>query len=238
MKRICILVIGVFLASCASQTIRPADFEQGIVKTKHLSFLTWERVKEKEKPLRIYLEDSGTPEPKKQIALKLAMKDPSTGVIYLARPCQYIHSSQCTPDVWKKGRFNPEIVQEMKEAMIQLIKTYRAPYVELVGYGDGAAMALLLASRVRGVRRVVSIGGVLDTSELDLDEHALNPAKEVERLTLLPQLYFVGDKDNVAPYAKTKAFTRLIPNAVSTTIKTVSNTHHTDWEQVEFEKYY
>ena len=233
-----LLILLAFLTSCTHTSLTPPDFERGLVKTKHLNFMTWERVKEPGKPLRVYLEDSGRPEPRKQMGLLLATKDPSTNIIYLARPCQYVKSPQCNAQVWDTGRFDSVVVQEMKEALLQLIKTYHSPYVELVGYGDGAAMALLLATRVRGVRRVITIGGILDTSELTLDENALNPAKEVERLTLLPQLHFVGDKDTVAPYENVKAFIRQIPNAVSTTIKMVSNTRHTDWEKVEFEKYY
>lgn len=240
MKKYTLCFLCLLLTSCISnRSYVPKEFDETLIQGKHIPFYILEKIARKNRPIRIYIEGSGNPNPSKQMALALAQKDPSENIIYLTQACQYIQHKFCKEEVWKSYRFDQQIILEMVEVLTQIQQRYTPGYIELVGYDDGAALALLLANRIPNVRRVITIGGIFDTQHIPhLKNEPLNPMLETAKLELIPQLHFIGEKDDKAPLIQAKTFSRKFKNPISFVIKTVSKTHHYDWDKVEFKKYY
>lgn len=245
MKKLYLTFIAYFFCvGCASIPEAPTGFEMKTVETEHFSMLIYEKNIQKEAPLRIYIEGDGTPAPRKNVALTLAEKDPMQNVIYITRPCQYHQNDVCkNPDLWGKDRYHPEIIHEMKDLITYLARKHRATELELVGYGGGAPVALLLANRLP-VRRVITVAGILDTDAYChqngipvMPEDSLNPARERKQLSMVPQIHYVGNNDKVTPKRLAERFVARLPDPVSATVKVVPNTGHSDWEEVEFDYY-
>lgn len=243
MKQYIPLILGLFLSACTvTRPISSEGWQEKIVETERLSFAVWEKDIIAEKPLRIYIEGDGFPNPKKPIAFKLAQKDPMQNVIYVTRPCQYVKNKVCSnPLIWGEERFHQEILTEMKELIVYLSIKYKTPVLELVGYDGGGTMALLLASQIP-VARVITIAGILDTKayvlENDLPEiNGLNPADFKETLAKIPQVHYVGSDDTLTTRRMAERFVARIKNPVSAVVKVVPNTNHTDWETVKFDYY-
>ena len=160
------------LPSCASLPA-PEGFDYQVIRTKGFSLASWARVGEAGKTLRVYIEGDGLawinaytpssdPTPSDRTVLELAQRDVSPNIVYLARPCQYVRSDECRVYYWTSGRFDPKVVSSETEAVRALIRQYKAPSVELVGYSGGAAVALLTALNVPEVSKVYTVAGVLD----------------------------------------------------------------------------
>ena len=82
------LLAGLLLSGCAWMTPNPSGFVDKKIETEYLTFSVWEKEGiEAGKPLRIYLEGDGNPNPSDKVALYYAEQDPFQNVIYLARPC-------------------------------------------------------------------------------------------------------------------------------------------------------
>lgn len=161
--------------------------------------------------VRIYIEGDGyawvnrntpspDPTPKDPIGLQLALKDfqahstanslSSHCVVYLARPCQFIKTSNslCADrHWWTSRRFAPFILEVMNNAITQIKEQCGAKEIELVGFSGGGAISLLLGAYREGmvmknyrenrklslikmhlkaspkdVRRIITVAGCLD----------------------------------------------------------------------------
>ena len=245
MKKI-LLALGfcLILSACANRPEEPEGFYYMPVKTDFFTLTSFEKNIKMGEPLRIYIEGNGNPNPKQAIALALAEKDPYQNVIYLARPCQFSDDDVCDHSIiWEDGQFNAEIVSEMKNATIQLMRRYRAPSVEFVGYDGGATLALLLATRIPQTTRVITIDGIMDTNAYVQNNRgtsfkkSLNPADEKNQLSVKPQIHYVGKKDKITPPKTAERFVARQPNPVNATVKTVNNVDHYDWLDVQFDYY-
>ncbi len=244
MKHI-LLILGLFcfLSGCTNRPIEPDGFYYMPVKTKFFTLTGYEKNIKPGAPLRIYIEGNGNPNPSKTVGLTLATKDPYQNVIYLARPCQFADDEVCTHSmIWKDAQFNAEIVQEMQEAVSQLMRKYRAPSVELVGYDGGGTMALLLANRIPQTTRVITVAGILDTAAYQQTngislKKSLNPANEKNQIAAKKQIHYVGKMDKITPLKTAERFVSTQPNAVNATVKGVSHVGHCDWADVQFDYY-
>lgn len=243
-KILLVLMCCTFLSACVNRPTEPDNFYYTPVKTDFFTLMSFEKNIKIGEPLRIYLEGNGNPNPKKTIALTLAEKDPYQNVIYLARPCQFSDDEICSshPLIWKEAQFNTEIVNEMKNAVMQLIRKYKAPSIEFVGYDGGATMALLLATRIPQTTRVITIGGILDTDAYQQNtgtsfNKSLNPADEKNQLSLKHQIHYVGKLDKKTPLKTAERFVSSQRNAVNAVVKSVNNVGHCDWEDVQFDYY-
>ena len=169
--------------------------------------------------LAIYIESDGAPwrarneppldpTPLKALVLRLALADPSAGVAYVGRPCQYLSKEEllrCDPVLWTQGRFRADAVAATNEAIDRLKAVFRADRVDLVGYSGGGAMAALVAARRDDVGCLVTIAAPLDTrawtTALGVSTLAssLNPSDSAERLNSVRQTHFRGLRDVVVP---------------------------------------
>lgn len=163
---------------------------------------------------RVYIEGDGrawqskfrpsvNPTPLYAEGLALALADTSDNVVYLARPCQFISSANCTAADWTSGRFAPKLLA----VYMDLFDSWRragATDFELVGYSGGGTMALLLAQQRHDIARVISVAGVLDTNEWTTQHNvspltaSLNPAdRQAKQAVNL--VHICGDNDRTVP---------------------------------------
>lgn len=165
--------------------------------------------------IRVYLEGDGhawatasqpslNPSPRHLLVAQLALSDP-TPSLYLARPCQYVITSDCNPDVWTDRRFSEEVMVSLEQAL-DLIKTRLGNRdFELVGYSGGAALALVLAARRDDIALVQTLAGNLSPRQWTKLHHlsplagSLDPLDYRVRLAQIPQRHLLGANDRIVP---------------------------------------
>ncbi|MGC4025877.1 MAG: hypothetical protein QM744_12430 [Mesorhizobium sp.] len=166
--------------------------------------------------LTIYIEGDGLswlsastpsddPTPRNPVALRLALAQPDGSAAYLGRPCQYVDARQsgCSQSYWTDARFSPEVVRSTNVAIDALKRRLGAKRLELIGYSGGGAVAMLVAAQRNDVARVVTIAGNLDHRAWTIHHRleplsgSLNAADVAERVSALPQIHYVGEKDTV-----------------------------------------
>ena len=167
--------------------------------------------------LHVYIEGDGTPyvarhdvaadpTPRNPLMLRLMTLDPAPS-IYVGRPCYFglAGGPPCTPRDWTLDRFSPRIVDSMAQVIEQMRAARGTDAIELYGHSGGGALAVLLAARLGGVQRIVTIGGNLDTDAWAAYhgytplEGSLNPVRGGPLPASLVQQHFVGDQDKVVP---------------------------------------
>ena len=133
----------------------------------------------------------------------------------------------------------PEIIGQMQIVLNRWEKRYHPSEIELIGYDGGAAVALLLATRIKNTPvSVITFGGILDTDRqaalkdgIDLYPGSLNPAKETDKLASIPQIHYVGGQDTVAPQRLTEDFISKIKSPKSIQLRLVPQATHTNWHK-------
>ena len=245
MRQMLILATVLAVGGCVLFSPRPAHFEAKQIETSYFSIAVWEKetIRKKE-PLRIYFEGDGNPNPAHKVALYFAEQDPSSNVIYVARPCQWVDEPICRqkPEIYGNARFHYEIMSEMQELVTYLVRKYQAPSVELVGYDGGAVIALNIATKVP-TKRVITIAGITDVvaytnyhnlPQMD-EEDTANPADNLAALAEIPQIHYVGKEDDITPRRLVERFVARLHNPKSAVVKVVPSTGHTDWEGVKLD---
>lgn len=173
--------------------------------------------------LHVYLEGDGSPwlhgmlpaadpTPRRPYALELMAADPAPSV-YLGRPCYFGLSGEtpCDNRWWTSARYAPAVVDSMAAALESLLAERGGPPAVLVGYSGGGALAVLLASRVAGVQRVITVAANLDTARWT-ERHgylplrgSLNPMAAA-RLDGRAHVHFAGGADEVVASDTVRAF--------------------------------
>jgi len=198
--------------------------------------------------LRIYLEGDGRawatptqpsvdPSPRNLLVARLAFDDP-TPSLYLARPCQFVSASGCTPKVWTERRFSTEVVDSLDQALSRIKTRYGNQQFELIGYSGGAALALLLAARRDDIGQVQTLAGNLTPREwvrrqrLSPLHGSLEPLDYRERLRHLPQRHLAGRDDRIVPPDLMRHYRELLGPASCLEHRVLSGIDHaTGWEQ-------
>lgn len=192
-----------------------ADLLNTVIRTPAFDFTTFVRIKNHDRPIRIYIEGDGfawvkrnqratDPTPHQAIGLQLASQDYYPNIIYIARPCQYRQTTKvCDSRYWTMHRFSLEVVQAMNDVINQLNTAQQA--LEIVGYSGGANIALLIASQRHDVINIRTVAGNLDHDfvnryhGVDLMPKSLNAIDVAYSLRHIPQLHFIGLQDPVIP---------------------------------------
>ena len=233
------------LSSCASLP-EPEGFVFQKIQTKDFLLASWRKINSIGKPMRIYIEGDGfawmdpytpsfDPTPSDLMVLDLAQKDVSANVVYLARPCQFVSSKECRAYYWTNGRFDTKVIDSEKEAVQALIRQYKSPSVELVGYSGGAAVALLTALDVPEISKVYTVAGVLDHkawTSFHKDsplKGSLNPADYKKRLKKIPQTHFAGGADKTVPALLTEKFVYTLNGEQTEMIIVPDASHNRGW---------
>ena len=201
------------------------------------------------KEMRVYIEGDGlawisisrlsdNPTPINPMAAKLMSEDPSSCKVYIARPCQYIHSNECRSEYWDNKRFSPEVIQSYVEALDQLKQVHKIDSFVLIGYSGGGAIAALSAIKCNDVQQLITVAGNIDTDAwvkyhaLTPMEGSLNPADKARELSKIPQIHFIGLKDAVIPPEIFESYLKHFSNREN--IKSVvckECTHNSGWSE-------
>jgi predicted esterase len=196
----------------ASIIAKQNHLHQKIYKTRDFNIFSYstDLSKCKQKNLHIYIEGDGLswitsstvsddPTPINPTALKLMVQDSSTCKLYLARPCQYTSSSQCSSQIWTSDRFSQEVIDSYDEVLDDL----KAQKITLFGYSGGGAIATLLAAQRADIDELITIAGNLDI-EFWAKMHyitplsgSLNPADFADKLESVKQIHLIGGDDEI-----------------------------------------
>ncbi len=207
--------------------------------------------------LTIYIEGDGLawldrytiskdPTPINPLALKLAARDPSKNIAYLARPCQFVDLAReinCHEDYWTDQRYSEDVVFSMNTAVSNLKAQSGAVNLHLVGYSGGAAIAVLIASRRKDVLSIRTVAGNLDPVSLFKAKNvtplygSLDPSKTAIKLAEVPQIHFSGKDDVIVPPWVALNWLNLSQNSRCISHSTLSDTNHNSgwvhkWQQL------
>lgn len=193
--------------------------------------------------LHIYIEGDGfawinrstpspDPTPKAPLALRLALRDPSHRAVYLARPCQFVFSLECSTPIWTNRRYAPEVIQATDQAIDQLMRSYHAKNLVLIGYSGGGTVAALVAAQRNDINLLVTVAGNLDT-EIWTHMHrlspltgSLNPADRWPELSGLRQIHFLGGRDATVPAQVVESYRKRLAAYATPTIITLPELDH------------
>lgn len=257
--RIHILIIFlIFLSSCSStphslntdNLIELKQLSPLVVKTNTYSIMTLAPLRPvNTKMLRVYIEGDGKawmrsgspspdPTPINRLVHKIMLEDSHKDIAYLARPCQFISSSECSPYTWTFGRYDQKALEAMDTALTKVKQRGNYEQVELIGYSGGATIALLLASKRHDVINVRTIAGNLDPKftnsfhKVSPMPTALNPTDHLDRLSKVPQIHFYGSKDFVIPQAISSHYKKRFNDSSCLQVRPVSGAnHHSGWTE-------
>jgi len=230
----------------AENTASLGDLRYMPVQTRRFLLASWRHINAPGEPVTIYIEGDGfawesrdqpstDPTPIEAMALRLAALDPSSNVVYLARPCQFegMRSVSCERSYWTNARFAREVIDSYDEALTTIRTESRATTLHLVGYSGGAAIALLAAAQRDDVADIRTVAGNVDhRAWTDLHQispltQSANPADYVKTLATIPQLHFVGAADEVVPEGIADAYRKRFARPRCVTIKLVDGATHT-----------
>ncbi len=204
--------------------------------------------------IHIYIEGDGRgwrgrtvpprdPTPLDPLVFRLALADPAPGVLYLARPCQFVRGNElknCDPAYWMSYRFAPEVIAASDKAIdgfLASLPPAKAPRrLVLFGYSGGGDVAALLAARRQDVAALVTIVSPLDHAAwtkwhaVDPLSASLNPA-DFPELRRIPQVHFLGGRDEVVPPAVVRPFLarQVAEGANVQTIEMPAHDHECCW---------
>ena len=197
--------------------------------------------------LRVYIEDDGSkaleskkstnPTPKGLMLVKLALNDPAPSA-YLARPCQYVWSERCISAEWTERRFSSSVITSYQEALEFLKGIHHNQTFELVGYGGGGTVALLLAATRTDVIRVQTLGGNLTPTawsrlhQMPILKGSVDPIQFAKKLQIIPQRHLVGKTDQEVPRVIAETFMLALPEADCLSVTLVDADHIQGWDEV------
>jgi len=255
-----IFILSLILNSCAvnhkailDKTLQIAaanNFKQKTHQTKNFRIFTLEKITDKSKPLRIYIEGDGkayiskykpssNPTPQSFFLINLIIQDDYPNIIYVARPCQYLDDSKCQEKYWTNDRFSHETISSIAE----VVNNFAPQKVELIGYSGGAVIAKYIAAKtsLKTNSQVInfrSIAGNLDEDKFveihqvtKLNHPALS-IQEINNLRGIAQIHFVGNDDKIIPQEVAISYLEKLSNSNCVKIINVEKASHSKgWQQ-------
>lgn len=243
-KKILNIVIFLLICSCShskdevwrriSVDFKNQGFTQRIYQKEGFNIFTLEKISNKEKPLRIYIEGDGfayatksrpsvDPTPRSNFLLDLILLDDSENLLYIARPCQYIDSDKCEEKYWTQERFSSEIIQ----AISMVVDYYKDYQIELVGYSGGAFVAMQL--KQKNIKNLRTMAGNLDL-EAFVNFHKISVINAInldyQRLANLPQIHFIGAEDEIIPLEIIFSYQKRLRNKNCINFKIIDEASH------------
>lgn len=256
-----ILSLIIFVSACSfspSQTKQsliqkslPLGFSEKTYNTKNFKIFSLQKFTNKNSPINLYIEGDGrawlsrtvvspNPTPRNLLLANFALKDKSSNVIYLARPCQFVEDDNCARKYWTTDRFSKPVIESYQEILAQ----FKNRQINLIGYSGGAAVAILLASEMDNVKSIKTIAGNLDynaftayhkvkslNDEMDIDS-------AIAKISAIPQTHYMGGKDEVITKEVFESFKNKIENPEKNLnhiefITTPNATHSKGWEELK-----
>ncbi len=243
MKQMIFILTFFLISACASVQV-PTAYTRYDIQTKYFTLTSFQKITSEKSVYKIYIEGDGyafnahglptsDPTPKGVLMREIAFSDPSANVIYLARPCQYQKSKMCEQKYWTTARFSPEVIESSYEAIKSIAGNND---VILIGFSGGALVASLVAVTKKdlNVKKLITIAGNLDHRSWTNYHHlpslkdSMNLQNYYSQFIKIPQMHYVGQKDEVVPYELTEKFLqndRLI-------YKLKNATHNKNWQDI------
>lgn len=249
-------LLAVLLCSCttldthdhAQQMAQAAGMQKSAITTDGFVLIAYSRLTDASQPVNVYIEGDGLawlsrhqlsadPTPRRAIGLTLATLDPASNVIYLARPCQFndFDRTPCASSYWSDKRFSEEVISAMSHAMDTFAPRLHGQSIHLIGYSGGAAVAALIAARRHDIASLRTVAGNLDHVALNAHHQvspmpgSLNAIDVAPKLARLPQLHFIGGKDQVIPELIAQRFLTAVGNNCAQVITQADASHTEGW---------
>jgi hypothetical protein len=164
---------------------------------------------------------SDDPTPNNPLSLKLAINDPRSLVLYLARPCQYLEKSKleaCSSKYWSSHRYSKKVIKSMSEAITKIKSQTSATSIEIIGFSGGGVVAILIAAWRDNVSKVITVAANIDHVSWS-DWHgvsklngSLTPLDYLVELEGINQQHYWGSKDEIVPYKTQSSFVENFKN--------------------------
>ena len=176
---------------------------------------------------------SDNPAPKNPVALKLALRDPRPGLLYLARPCQYVGQeqlNQCDSSLWTTDRFSEQVIGAIDNAITES-KHSTQDQLTIVGYSGGGVIATILSMHRSDVESLVTVAAPLDINawtnyhHISSIDNSFDLTKEQMGDTHTCMLHLHGEKDAIVPPTVIETYRR---NNIRKNVRfiTVTEYHH------------
>ncbi len=206
-----VLCSTIVLTACTGALVDPYSFTYIPVSGGDFEIATWQHVTNASTPIHIYIEGDGyafnthgqptrDPTPRKHIVRKMAGDDTSPNVVYMARPCQYIHGKNCDTSDWTDGRFSQNVLDSMHTAIKTIAKG--RPII-LIGYSGGAMISGLLIKQhpELNVKKWITVAGVLNHQEWTnyFNDTPLSQSLNLNGLPHISQIHYIAENDTVVP---------------------------------------
>ena len=226
------------------------NFQLQDIQTDYFKLRTYQKLDTKSLILKIYIEGDGfawvdrytlssNPTPINPVALKLAIKDKSKNIAYIARPCQYIQNTNCSATYWADKRFSKEVINSINQAITQIKQQSKATHIELIGFSGGGAIVTLIASIRDDIKHITTIAGNLNHKLLHQHHNipdmigSLNPIDISSKISHISQIHYVGEDDKVIPLKIAKSFKKASNNGQNIKIIIIPNATHTKgWDNL------
>jgi pimeloyl-ACP methyl ester carboxylesterase len=180
--------------------------------------------------VHVYLEGDGIPwatptriardpSPHTPQALRLMALDPAPS-LYLGRPCYHGLAAEpgCGPELWTSARYGESVTASMTAALERALGQVQGrtsgsdtgPRLTLIGYSGGGVLAMLMAPRLPGVCRVVTVAANLDIDAwTGLHGYtrlagSLSPARQPPLPARIRELHLAGGRDPRVPARLTR----------------------------------
>ncbi len=167
--------------------------------------------------LHVYIEGDGSPyldrrtvapdpTPRRPVMLGLMALDPAPSA-YVGRPCYLglARDPPCVPTDWTVDRYSERVTASIAQVIEQLRSEHGAASIEIYGHSGGGTLAVLIAHRLQGVARVVTLAGNLDTDAWTRYHGyaplvgSLNPVRLGKLPANILQLHLAGSADRTVP---------------------------------------
>ena len=112
-----------------------------------------------------------------------------------------------------------------------------APQINLIGFSGGGTLAVLLAAQRADVASIRTVAGNLDLIAMDQFHHtsplteSLDPMQVATQVNAIPQLHFIGAKDQVVPVHVTQNFAQAAQLKPQQVIVVPNVSHNKGWAQ-------
>lgn len=228
-----------------------AGFSSQIIPTKNFNLFAFVKTENiNVDKLVVYIEGDGRawdrknilssdPTPQDPVSLKLAINDPRSFVLYLARPCQFLSKTnleKCSSKYWSTYRYSNAVVESINEAISITKLQSKASSIEVIGFSGGGVVAMLVASLRNDVSRIVTVAANIDHEAwsqwhgVTQLEGSLIPMENLSALQDISQLHLWGSKDKIVPFETQESFLEKSALFESFTYKVMPNfTHHCCW---------
>lgn len=206
-----LFVLLLLLTGCMSVWHMPDDVTYVPITVGDYQIVSYQRLTDPMAPIRIYIEGDGNsfnargrptndPTPNSTFVRDMMAYDPSSNVVYLGRPCQYIMSPACQQTDWTDGRFSARMIDTMASAIRSIAGS--RPII-LIGYSGGAMISGLLINQNPDLKvtRWITIAGVLNHADWTqhFGDKPLTRSLNMTKLPSVSQTHYVAPNDTVVP---------------------------------------